>query len=510
MHSWWHRAAAFQTIAIHGKTLEELYSYLDTLDSYGTKVIGLNVCYFNGPVAMWGGLAMNDPFKVNEVFGSEAEFDRFVNKAHSKGMKVISWMNPSYWWTGSKYVKQAERDMRAVKESGGDWKTDLPADSPARWFKWTSNRRRTVRKEKPADDDAKANYPGLVLNWVWDADAGHSYRSHWADQPMVDFNSPEFQKEWEKILKYWVTDRQLDGFVYDAPDRYLGTEKGALLPQYYQAQGIPAGQFRKVITDPARKLTLEFGQFAEAYGEQDLMVDFGLSGVLQSHWDKRFEAWGDIIKGIQRKDAPKIDEAFQDYDKLICTNIAAQYNGILWQRHHNLPFGESGSRLNALARSIAVAGGYLAAIEDPGKPYNWWEEGEWWSAEPYTGTPAMLKELTAGMDACRAFDHGTTRDAFPVRAKDSWKKLYGVFRWIDGSAAAGFAIFNLEDTDATALVDIPIRFQRQSASDCATGTILQEDLSKTFTISVPAYGFKMVGIGGKPTTVGSLSERKSL
>merc|ERR1719210_3083564 len=202
--------------------------------------------------------------------------------------------------------------MKHIRDQGKDWKVDLPEGSPARWFSWSNS---SARKQKPADDGSSPSYPGEVLNWVWDSEAGHSYRSHWADQPMVDFNSPAFQRQWRKILNYWINQRHLDGFVFDAPDRYLGTEKGALQRRFYDEQRIPAGQFKRVITDPARALSSQFVQLAEGYGDQDLMVDFGLDAVLQSEWNHRFEAWGDIVEGIRAEDPGRIERAFADYYK---------------------------------------------------------------------------------------------------------------------------------------------------------------------------------------------------
>merc|ERR1712048_1463818 len=97
-------------------------------------------------------------------------------------------------------------------------------------------------------------------------------------------------------------------------------------------------------------------------------------------------------------------------------NRGNNYAGILWQRHHNLPFGAGGPARNALARAISVAGGYFAAVEDPGKPEKWWEEGEWWAADPYTGTETMMKDLASAMQRCDAFAHGTEREPLAVTA----------------------------------------------------------------------------------------------
>jgi hypothetical protein len=459
-------------------------------------------------------------------------------------------MNPSYWWTGSKYFKKAEEDMKNLKD-GEDWKTALPANSTARWFQWSKQK---SSKWKPADEDASASYPGEVLNWIWDQDVGYSYRAHWADQPMVDFNSPEFQNEWKAILKYWINVCRLDGFVYDAPDRYLGVEEGALEQRFYEEQGAPSGQFKAVITDPARALSSEFGQFAEAYGNQHELVAFGLNAVLQSAWDDRFQAWGDIVEGIKTKDTSKIESAFEDYYKLLRTNKDNHYDGILWQRHHNLPFGAEDPKRNALARAISAAGGYLTAVEDPGTPSEWWAEGRWWEAEPYTGSEAMLQDLANALDVCEAFAHGTQREPLAAQGKEDgagdvaakpcelnadadghscgdrvdWlvnsegmsesaaaaevakefpsicggcgsttHKLYAVLRYVE-NGPAGFAIFNLEGSDSVATIKVPAMLQGQVLSDCVSNMDEKSmPLKEKFTVKIPAYGFKIMSSSGQ-------------
>merc|ERR1712136_534106 len=47
-------------------------------------------------------------------------------------MKVMTWLNPSYFWTGSASFKAAEAD---VAQYGLD---NLPDTSPANWFRWSA------------------------------------------------------------------------------------------------------------------------------------------------------------------------------------------------------------------------------------------------------------------------------------------------------------------------------------------------------------------------------------
>lgn len=467
-------------------TIHDLYEYLDKLDANGAKAITLNAAYDHGkgyymdPPSgesnLWCGLAMSDPWEVNEVFGSLDEFDKFVSRAHGKGMKVMSWLNPSYWWTGSKYFKQAEADIKEYGLYG------LPEDSPAHWFRWKEG---CSWPYKPPDASPGQNgRGGMEQVWVCDPDVGVSYQSTWARQPLSNFASEAFLKKWETFLEFWIKERHLDGFVFDAPQAYNGIE----------ADG---ARFRQLVTDPIRELSgNSFLMLSEIYGDLHELVDFGLDGILPGGWNEQFRMWNRLVTGIQWGDMNRVDSSFEYYDRLAKNNENTGYPGLLWQRQHIDPFA-CHKDLNTITRAASVAGGYLAAVEEARKDEHDWESSHWWEPDPYTGTVG-LSELARGMEACEAFNHGTRRKRLEVLSPSGGKQ-YALYRYARTTSPMGFAVFNFETSDVMMKVSLPNQFFGLRAFNCVTDEMVSTSLSDAIEIRLPPFGFKM--FSAKPVII---------
>ena len=79
----------------------------------------------------------NDLNKINPYFESspgnddaEQNLRYLIQAAHDRNMKVTTWINLSYFWTGSDLWQEAITD---VQNHGLD---NLPEESPAKWFAW--------------------------------------------------------------------------------------------------------------------------------------------------------------------------------------------------------------------------------------------------------------------------------------------------------------------------------------------------------------------------------------
>eukprot|EP00729_Bicosta_minor_P019901 gene19901-10091_t len=111
------------------------------------------------PSLFFSGLAGSNYTRVTPNIGGEAEWHTFIDAAHARNITVTSFWNPSYFWTGSPYVKQAEADVRTHGLQ------NLPMDSPARWFRWSPHKAKLI---KPPDDQPVATGS---WDWVYDPDA---------------------------------------------------------------------------------------------------------------------------------------------------------------------------------------------------------------------------------------------------------------------------------------------------------------------------------------------------
>lgn len=232
---WWHKFTSMRTVSpmcnakSGGMDFDGLLAMVDKLDKEGVKVFTLDSVYNPSsldnkfqydPSNLWCGLAMSMPQQPNPVIGSEANFRKLADELHSRGMALGAWYNPSYMWTGSKHFKQAEADMKAA---GGDVNR-TPADSPARWFSWGdlswAGGVNKPRDEYPNESDIHGATNHEAWRWIADYDAGKSYFSTWSEQPITDWNSPEWQAYFKETMQYWIS-MGVDLFVFDAPTGYL-------------------------------------------------------------------------------------------------------------------------------------------------------------------------------------------------------------------------------------------------------------------------------------------------
>jgi hypothetical protein len=401
-----------------------MYNYLDKLRDNGVYTLTINAAYDHGsgysqmPPSgadpLWCGLAISDPTNVNSVFGSIEEFDRFVATAHAKGMRVMSWFNPSYWWTGSADVKLAEQHL---KDAGSV--DNLPVDSPARWFDWRSFR---SGKTKPPDDAPGSQGRSVSGDtkpggWVWDAEASHSYWSKWAFQPTTNFGSAAWKAKYEEIAKFWIQDRKLDGFTYDDPHGY------------YNQHG-----FKTNYADLMRTLSDDsFFQNAEIYGDTWSGLEFGMDSVLPAGWSEDKELFEWVADAVRSGDMNYLDRLFSRYyDRF--ANVNKERGELVtfpWMRQMIDPFGCDKAK-NAMTRAVTVAAGFLAVTEKTREGADW--EDEWWAPDPYTGT-AELVNLASAMEACDSFNHGTLRARIGIAG--GTRKQYALMRYFDEGGTGG-------------------------------------------------------------------------
>jgi hypothetical protein len=248
---------------------------LERMGRAGERALALNAVYDSGdgyPASdLWCGLAGSNFTRPDPTsIGTKVQWLAIVSKAKALGIKLVTWINPSYIWTGSPIFKQAEIDM---KQHGLQ---HLPRSSPAHFFRWSTTQ--TPTHSKPADS---APQMSTTWAWVWDEDAGASYLSTWGDQPCTDLASPRWREEIRGILTFWIKEMQVDGFVFDYPDGYIGG--GVDTHGLWTAN---AALLKSALTDVVRAASSgSVAAFAELYGAPERAADYGLDGSLADATD---------------------------------------------------------------------------------------------------------------------------------------------------------------------------------------------------------------------------------
>eukprot|EP01062_Namystynia_karyoxenos_P077636 TRINITY_DN7856_c0_g1_i1.p1 TRINITY_DN7856_c0_g1~~TRINITY_DN7856_c0_g1_i1.p1 ORF type:complete len:906 (+),score=243.11 TRINITY_DN7856_c0_g1_i1:249-2720(+) len=300
---WWQRPLMTRTLApqCDGMSVSAVLNTFDEMMNAGVRAVTLNSVYDSGsqhynPANLWCGLGMSNLTAPNPALGGEQGLRQIVAKARETGIALVTWWNPAYFWTGSPYFKQAERD---VKQYGTD-RSSLPPDSPARWFWWSSSPESQFAQKPP--DQMRASDMGRKWEWVWDADANACYFSTWADQPTVDFSSPEWRAELKRASQYWV-DFGVDGFFLDYPDGYISAG--------YDSQGFwqySPDVIKTAVVDPLKGGRADVAVFAEQYQSPDRALAYGLDGTLGDDYPRPRAT--QIVKAVTGGSSAGLDPAF--------------------------------------------------------------------------------------------------------------------------------------------------------------------------------------------------------
>ena len=165
---------------------------LDYVASLGVGAIWLSP-FFPSPMRDFG-YDISDYRNVDKIFGTLADFDTLVERAHGLGLKVI--IDQVYSHTSDRHA----------------WfqQSRLNRENPyADWYVWAD--------AKP-DGSPPSNWQSVFGGpaWTWDARRGqyylHNFLSH---QPDLNVHNPVVQDALLDVARFWL-DRGVDGFRLDA------------------------------------------------------------------------------------------------------------------------------------------------------------------------------------------------------------------------------------------------------------------------------------------------------
>ncbi|MBY9067542.1 alpha-glucosidase family protein [Hyphomonas sp. WL0036] len=165
---------------------------LDHIAALGVDAIWISP-FFRSPMKDFG-YDVSDYCDVDPIFGTLADFDELLAKAHALGLKVI--VDQVYAHTSDQHDWFAQ--SRTSKEN-----------AKADWYVW--------RDAKP-DGSPPNNWQSVFGGpaWTWDARRGQYFMHNFlASQPQLNVHNPEVQDALLAVEKFWL-DRGVDGFRLDA------------------------------------------------------------------------------------------------------------------------------------------------------------------------------------------------------------------------------------------------------------------------------------------------------
>jgi len=172
--------------------LRGITQHLDHVASLGVDGVWLSP-FFRSPMKDFG-YDVSDYCDVDPIFGTLADFDALVARAHALGLKVV--IDQVFSHTSDEHPWFV--DSRAGRSG-----------PHADWYVWAD--------AKP-DGSPPSNWQSVFGGpaWTWDARRGQYYMHNFlASQPQLNVRNPEVQDALIAAARFWL-DRGVDGFRLDA------------------------------------------------------------------------------------------------------------------------------------------------------------------------------------------------------------------------------------------------------------------------------------------------------
>ena len=197
---WWKGAVIYQVYPrsfqdTNGDGIGDLPGITQRLDhiaALGVQALWISP-FFTSPMMDYG-YDVSDFCDVDPIFGTLADFDALVAKAHGLGLKVIIDQVYSHTSDQHPWFQQSRQD-----------RTNPKAD----WYVWA---------DANADGTPPNNWQSVfgMGAWQWDARRGQYYLHNFlVEQPDLNLHNPEVQDAILDVTRFWL-DRGVDGFRLDA------------------------------------------------------------------------------------------------------------------------------------------------------------------------------------------------------------------------------------------------------------------------------------------------------
>ncbi len=199
-HPWWRGATIYQVYPrsyadSNGDGIGDLpgiTAKLDYVASLGVDAVWISP-FYQSPMKDFG-YDVSDYCAVDPIFGTLADFDALVEKAHSLGLRVMTDLVFSHTSDQHPWFSESRADRN---------------NSRADWYVWAD--------AKP-DGSPPNNWASVFHGpaWTWDARRGQYYMHNFLkEQPQLNVHKAEVQDALLNIARFWL-DRGVDGFRVDA------------------------------------------------------------------------------------------------------------------------------------------------------------------------------------------------------------------------------------------------------------------------------------------------------
>merc|ERR1712004_300571 len=201
---WWQRSIIYQVYPrsfqdTNGDGVGDINGVIERLDYFsylGIEAIWLNPIYSSPMLDM--GYDVSDHKQIDPTFGSMADFETLVEKAHDRDVKVIMDFIPNHTSDKHKWFQES------CKKNGGKYQN---------YYIWADGVMGDNGTVLPPNNWVSV-FGGSM--WQWHEGRGQYYLHQFLkEQPDLNFRNPQVQQEMKDVLRFWI-EKGVDGFRVDA------------------------------------------------------------------------------------------------------------------------------------------------------------------------------------------------------------------------------------------------------------------------------------------------------
>jgi alpha-amylase len=250
---------------------------LDYLDELGIDGIWLMPMFES---TSYHGYDTTDYDHVERDYGTREDFQRFLEEAHKRGIRVIVDLVLNHTSVEHPWFVESASSTTSPKRD---------------WFVWS------------------ATNPGWKQPWGGNDPSWHLrngayyYGAFWSGMPDVNYRNAEAKAEMFRITKHWLTEG-VDGYRLDAT-RYLvetgpGEAGQADTPETHQVLGELSREVRKLKPEAVlvAENTVDTARLATYFGSMPMNFNFPLAGA--------------IVDGVKNGSAAGIKSVLRDVNRL--------------------------------------------------------------------------------------------------------------------------------------------------------------------------------------------------
>ena len=230
--AWWQRGVIYQ---VYSRSFQDsgadgvgdlrgILARLDYLVQLGVDAVWVSP-FYPSPMADFG-YDVADCTGVDPLFGTMADFDALLARAHERGLKLILDFVPNHTSDQHPWFVESRSSRTSAKRDWYLWRDAAPGGGvPNNWM---------------------SNFGGPA--WTWDEGTGQFYyHSFLKEQPDLNWRNPEVREAMYAAMKFWLG-KGVDGFRMDVlwllikddqfrsnvpnPDYTGGNTLWSVLPKY--------------------------------------------------------------------------------------------------------------------------------------------------------------------------------------------------------------------------------------------------------------------------------------